>query len=65
MESFQALLHMGGYGGYVWPAYGVGAVVLALVLILSLSAARKAEAELEVLQQARRARRGKDSETEE
>lgn len=65
MESFQALLHMGGYGGYVWPAYGAGAVVLALVLILSMSAARKAESELEALQQVRRARKAKDSETEE
>ncbi|BAE53002.1 hypothetical protein amb4198 [Paramagnetospirillum magneticum AMB-1] len=65
MESFQAMLHMGGYGGYVWPAYGVGIVLLVLVLALSLSSAHRAEAELEVLQQARRARRGKDSESPE
>jgi heme exporter protein D len=65
MESFQTILHMGGYGGYVWPAYGAGIVVLALVLIFSLLSARKAEAELEVLQQTRRARRAKDSESQE
>ncbi|WP_242443118.1 heme exporter protein CcmD [Magnetospirillum sp. 15-1] len=61
---------MGGYAGYVWPAYGAGAVVLLLVLVLSLTSARKAEAELEVLQQARRGirsrnGRGKDSENQE
>lgn len=66
MESFQSLLHMGGYGGYVWPAYGLGIVVLALVLAFSVAAARKAEAELDLLLQARRAnRRGKDSENAE
>ncbi len=65
MESFQAMLHMGGYAGYVWPAYGAGAVVLLLVLVLSLTSARKAEAELDVLQQTRRARRAKDSESQE
>ena len=37
-------LAMGGYAAYVWPAYGVAAVViggLALVSILSARAARR------------------------
>jgi heme exporter protein D len=51
------MLHMGGYGGYVWPAYGISAVVLALVLLASVLAARKNEAELEQLQILRRANR--------
>ncbi len=55
MESVSTLVQMGGYGGYVWPAYGISAVVLALVLVASLLAARKNEAELEQLQVVRRA----------
>ena len=57
MESVSAMLHMGGYGGYVWPAYGISAIVLALVLLASVLAARKNEAELEQLQALRRANR--------
>ncbi len=53
----DAILNMGGYGGYVWPAYVISVVVLAAVLIASLTAARRNEAELEALQQARRERR--------
>lgn len=60
MESFQSMLHMGGYGGYVWPAYGLGAVLLVLVLALSLASARRNEAELEALQAMRRANRGQN-----
>ncbi|MBI3446944.1 MAG: heme exporter protein CcmD [Magnetospirillum sp.] len=66
MESIQTMLHMGGYGGYIWPAYGISVVVLLLVLLASLAAARKNEAELDVLQQARRGRRnGNSSESQE
>lgn len=28
MEQLASLLHLGGYGAYVWPAYGVAAAVL-------------------------------------
>jgi heme exporter protein D len=62
MESIAALFDMGGYGGYVWPAYGISAVVLTLVLVLSRAASTRNEAELEALQRARRGRR--DSGTE-
>ena len=55
MESVSTLVQMGGYGGYVWPAYGISVVVLALVLAASLQAVRKTEAELEQLQTIRRA----------
>lgn len=27
-DSWQQFLHMGGYAGYVWSAYGVAAVVI-------------------------------------
>lgn len=66
MESLTSLMHMGGYGGYVWPAYGLSVVVLAAVLVVSLMAARSSEAELELLQRSRRANRdaGKNGHTE-
>jgi len=63
MESIDAVMHMGGYAGYVWPAYAISALVLAVVLIASLTGARKAEAELDILQQTRRARRAASSES--
>jgi heme exporter protein D len=57
MESLRALLDMGGYGGFVWPAYGLSVVVLTAVLVVSLRQVRRREAELERLQGARRERR--------
>lgn len=59
MESLPALLQMGGYAGFVWPAYGVALVVMVGVLMASVRAARANETELERLQRARpgRARR--------
>ena len=38
---------MGGYGAYIWPAYGIGAVLLAGLWLASLRALRAREAELE------------------
>ncbi len=57
MEALQHILTMGGYGGYVWPAYGVGAVVMLALLLVSRRDARKAEAELALMQQLRQDRR--------
>ena len=39
---------MGGYGGYVWPAYGLTAVVMVGFLISSLRGLRMARRALEV-----------------
>ena len=33
MEGGAGFLDMGGYGGYVWPAFGATALVLSLLLI--------------------------------
>jgi heme exporter protein D len=52
---------MGGYGGYVWPAYGITAVVLVGVLVASRQALRRSEAELSRLQEGRRDRRARPS----
>ena len=40
-------LSMGGYGAYVWPAYGVAALVLGGLLLWSLRARGKVRRELE------------------
>ncbi len=57
MDALQHFLTMGGYGGYVWPAYGIGAVVMLALLLVSLRGARTAEDELAILQQLRQDRR--------
>ncbi len=36
MNSFDEFLAMGGYGAYVWPAYGIAFVVLLLNVVLPL-----------------------------
>lgn len=46
MSDFLA---MGGYGAYVWPAFGFAAVVLLGLLLQSWWAARRREAEFEQL----------------
>ncbi len=48
------LLAMGGYGGYVWPAYGVAALVMIGLLVWSLSARKAAETALAQLEETRR-----------
>jgi heme exporter protein D len=40
---------MGGYAAYVWPAYGVAALVLIALLVHSWRNARRRAAELEQL----------------
>ena len=57
MQSFSDFLAMGGYGGYVWPAYIVVIIVLAGLIVASLRdlAAREREvAELEAASPRRR-----------
>jgi heme exporter protein D len=48
---------MGGYGAYVWPAYGVAAVVMLGLLATSLHASRAQRRELAELEAAGRTRR--------
>jgi len=49
----NAFLAMGGYAAYVWPAYGVAALVLLALLFDSLSAYRRAQRELATLSRQR------------
>ena len=48
-ETIQNFLAMGGYAGFVWPAYALAAIVLVGLLVGSLRQLRKAEAELAAL----------------
>ena len=40
---------MGGYAAYVWPAYGIAALVLVALLVQSWRGAKRRTAELETL----------------
>ncbi|MEE8173097.1 MAG: heme exporter protein CcmD [Alphaproteobacteria bacterium] len=65
----MSFFEMGGYAAYVWPAFGVGAVVLIALLVLSLLRLKSREAALRRLEAAgggRRRRGGaEDAEKEE
>lgn len=50
-------LSMGGYGVYVWTAYGVTALALLLLFLWSWFGARARETELEQVRQLSRAER--------
>ena len=49
MASIETFLAMGGYAGFIWPAYAVAAAVLACLLVLSLRTLRRREAALALL----------------
>ena len=55
--GMAAILHMGGYGAFVWPAYGVTAVLLVGLFVRSRLALKIDQKTLDLLQQARRGRR--------
>ena len=57
MDALQQFLAMGGYGAYIWPAYGIAVVILLALLIDSLRSARHREAQLAALRKTRRGRR--------
>ncbi len=55
MDGFFA---MGGHGGFIWPAYGIVALVLIALAIASRRFAKSSAAELDALNpRARRAER--------
>jgi len=55
--GMAAILHMGGYGAFVWPAFGVTAVLLVGLFLRSRLALKIDQKTLDLLQQARRGRR--------
>ena len=63
MSSLSNFLEMGGYGGFVWPAFGLTAAILLALLADSLrrlKAAQRALARLEAELPERPARRSPD-----
>lgn len=64
MDGLETYLAMGGYAAYVWPAFGVAAVVLIGLLLESWRAARAREAELATLQSDPGMRRRRGAEVE-
>ncbi len=63
MSSLSSWLEMGGYGGFVWPAFALTAVVLLALLVDSLrrlNSGRRALARLEAESSRRRGRRPAD-----
>ena len=42
MQTFADFFAMGGHGGFIWPAYGIAAVVLIGVLAVSWQQLRNA-----------------------
>ena len=63
MTTLSSFLEMGGYGGFVWPSFGLTAAILLALLVDSLrrlKAGQRALARLEA-QVPRRPRRDKGS----
>lgn len=54
MEQLLSFIHLGGYGAYVWPAYGTAALVLVGFLIRTRASLRANERLLADLQAAPR-----------
>ena len=46
-------LDMGKYAAYVWPCWGISALVLAALAVRVLASARRWKAELKALEEAR------------
>jgi heme exporter protein D len=57
MQRVVDYLAMGGYAGFVWPAYGVTAVVMVGLLVSSVRSYRARSRELDRLQDGREGRR--------
>ena len=54
---------MGGYGAFIWPAYGAAAVLMTGVLILSWKSMRQREALVKSLRAGRREKHAEETET--
>jgi heme exporter protein D len=53
MKSLDAFLNMGGYAGFVWPAYGITAFGILAALIVTWRGLKAREREFETLKRER------------
>lgn len=60
MDALAAFFHMGGYAAYIWPAFGLAAVVLIGFAVQSRRALKADQRTLDLLQAARRTATGRD-----
>ncbi len=49
MDTIDKFFSMGGYGGYIWPAYGVTAFVMIVLLVATVRGLRARQATLDLL----------------
>ena len=49
MDALISFLDMGGYAGFIWPAYAVAAAVLVGLWVISRRSLREAERTLDTL----------------
>ncbi|HVI53221.1 MAG TPA: heme exporter protein CcmD [Candidatus Sulfotelmatobacter sp.] len=59
MDAFSSYFAMGGYAGYVWPAYVLTAAVIIGLLLASWRGLKARERELKILQDLSPGRRGR------
>jgi len=59
MNDFQTFFAMGGYGAYVWPAYGLTALAFIGMLIWTMATLKARRREEQGLSAAGRTRRGR------
>jgi heme exporter protein D len=64
-QAMSEFFAMGGHAAFIWPAYGITAVLLGGLLVLSLKSMRQREALVESLRGHRGRRRAEDSATTE
>ena len=57
MDAIREYLAMGGYAAFVWPAFGVTAIVMIALLVASIRGLRKERRTLELMESARPRRR--------
>lgn len=50
MEKLMEVFAMGGYGAFVWPAYGLAALMMLGITVVSLRDLRRTQAILHQLQ---------------
>lgn len=64
MTTVNEFLDMGGYAAFVWPSYGISAVILILLVAFSLRRLHRIENDLKPLEQNRKVRRRKKTDKE-